>query len=203
MLSKIKFKIVLLINKIYLFFNKNITVGDFTYGIPKIYFDKATFGKTKITKLTIGKFCSIAPFRVKVLLGGEHDIFRTSTYPLGFIFNDEKSSKGLQKSKGDVYIGNDVWIGIDATIMSGVKIGDGAVIGTNSVVRKNVPPYAIVMGNPASIVGFRFSEEKIKKFLKIKWWDWNINEIKKATPLISSNKYEEFFEYCRKKNIDI
>ena len=61
--------------------------------------------------------------------------------------------------------------------MSGVSIADGAVIATGSVVVKNVPPYAIVSGVPATITGYRFSQERINKLLKILWWDWDIKKI--------------------------
>ena len=75
-------------------------------------------------------------------------------------------------TRGDVIIGNDVWIGYGATILSGVSIGDGAAIGACSLVVKDVPPYAIVAGNPAQVIRYRFDEETIHKLLKIRWWDW-------------------------------
>ena len=58
-------------------------------------------------------------------------------------------------SKGDVKIGNDVWLGLNSTILSGITIGDGAVVGCNSVVTKDIPPYAIVAGNPAKTIKYR------------------------------------------------
>lgn len=70
-------------------------------------------------------------------------------------------------------IGNDVWIGEDAKIMCGVTIGDGAIVGAHTVVGKDVPPYAVVVGNPFQIKRFRFPPEIIEKLLKIKWWDWD------------------------------
>jgi serine acetyltransferase len=79
---------------------------------------------------------------------------------------------GHPSCKGDIIIENDVWIGATATIMSGVKISNGAVIGAGSVVTKDVPPYAIVAGNPAKVVKYRFTEEQIEKLLSIAWWDW-------------------------------
>lgn len=47
----------------------------------------------------------------------------------------------------------------------------------NAVVTKDIPPYAIVVGIPAKIIGYRFSEEKIKYLLSIKWWNWNEKKI--------------------------
>lgn len=76
-------------------------------------------------------------------------------------------------SKGIVEIGNDVWIGEDVKIMNGVKVGDGAIVGAHSVLAKDVPPYAVVVGNPQVVKKYRFSKDIIKKLLKIAWWEWS------------------------------
>lgn len=74
---------------------------------------------------------------------------------------------------GDVMIGNDVWVGEFAQIMSGVIIGDGAIIGAHTVIGKDVPPFAVVVGNPFQIKRYRFSNDIIVKLLEIKWWNWD------------------------------
>ena len=67
------------------------------------------------------------------------------------------------KSASDVCeTGNDVWIGSGANILRGVRIGNGAVIGASSVVTKDVPAYAIVVGNPARVLRLRCKEEWIE-----------------------------------------
>ena len=81
-----------------------------------------------------------------------------------------------------ILIGNDVWIGRGCNFKctnpnKPLIIGDGAVIAADSVVVKNVPPYAIVGGNPAKIIKFRFSEDVIESMLRIKWWDWSLDKI--------------------------
>jgi len=81
-------------------------------------------------------------------------------------------------SRGEIIIGNDVWIGSEAWIMDGVKIGDGVVIGARAVVTKDVPPYAVMVGNPGRISHYRFTPEQIEKLLKIKWWNWEDSVIK-------------------------
>lgn len=87
------------------------------------------------------------------------------------------------KKEGQVIIGNDVWIGDDVKIVADAIIGDGAVIGANSVVTKNIPLYAIAVGNPIKVIKYRFSQEQIIELLKIRWWDWKEGCIKK------NNKY--------------
>lgn len=81
-------------------------------------------------------------------------------------------------SRGKIVVGNDVWIGIEAFILDGVTIGDGAIIGARAVVAKAVPPYAVVVGNPARVVHYRFTPEQIEKLLKINWWFWSEAEIR-------------------------
>ena len=80
--------------------------------------------------------------------------------------------------RGPINIGNDVWIGRGAFILDGVTIGDGAIIGAMAVVAKDVPPYAVAVGNPAEVKHFRFTPEQIEMLLKIKWWNWSDDQIK-------------------------
>ncbi|HEX5127349.1 MAG TPA: CatB-related O-acetyltransferase, partial [Rhodocyclaceae bacterium] len=105
------------------------------------------------TTLRIGNYCSIAA-GVKIYLGGEHRTDWVTTYPFSALWPEAAHIEGHPRSKGDVTIGNDVWIGTEAMILSGVTIGDGAVIGARAVVSRDVPPYAIVAGNPASVVRY-------------------------------------------------
>jgi acetyltransferase-like isoleucine patch superfamily enzyme len=86
----------------------------------------------------------------------------------------------LERSKNmfsQVVIGNDVWSGHNVNILPGVHIGDGAVIGAGAVVTKNVPPYAVVTGVPATVRRYRFSEKIIERFLIIKWWNMELSEL--------------------------
>lgn len=72
----------------------------------------------------------------------------------------DKEDKNHEYDK-DVVIDEDVWIGASVTILSGVHVGRGCEIGTGAVLRQSTPPYSIVIGNPAKIVGFRFTPEEI------------------------------------------
>lgn len=135
-----------------------IIVGSKTYG--NIYlFDSSL----EDTKLIIGSYCSIAD-NVRFLLGGEHQLNSISTYPFKVKIFGEKFEAG---SKGNIILKDDVWIGDSAIICSGVTIGQGAVIAAGSVVTKDVEPYAIVGGNPAHFIKWRFDEEYRQKLSKI------------------------------------
>ncbi|MEO0356168.1 MAG: CatB-related O-acetyltransferase [Cyanobacteria bacterium P01_A01_bin.3] len=83
-------------------------------------------------------------------------------------------------------IENDVWIGERCTILSGVTIGSGSVVAAKSVVTKSVPPYAIVGGNPAKLIRFRFTDEIINQLLALKWWDLDDSVIDSIVPLLQS-----------------
>jgi virginiamycin A acetyltransferase len=101
---------------------------------------------------------------------------------------------GHPTCKGDIIIENDVWIGAKSTIMSGVKIHNGSVIGTGSIVTKDVPPYSIVVGNPAKIVKYRFNPKQIESLLKIAWWDWTEDRIKTEAKTLWSNNIDIFID---------
>ena len=96
--------------------------------------------------------------------------------------------------KGNIIIENDVWIGAKSTIMSGVKIGNGAVIGATATVTKDVPPYAIVVGNPGKIIKYRFTEEQIESLLKIEWWNWDEDKIRSEALELWSNNIDKFIK---------
>lgn len=161
-----------------------IEVGDYTYyhDFETVYnFEKNVKYHFEFMgdKLIIGKFCMIASDVTFIMNGAAHLVEAVSAYPFA-IFGGawSKAMDGkTYPNKGNTVIGNDVWIGYKATIMAGVQIGDGAIIGTNATVTKDVPPYTVVGGNPAKIIKQRFSDEKIKELLEIKWWDWDIERI--------------------------
>lgn len=164
--------------------------GEGTFGVPTIH----SWGEG--TQLLIGKYCSIAK-GVNIFLGGEHRTDWVTTYPFSALWPEAKHIPGHPKSKGNVIIGNDVWIGALSCILSGVQIGDGAVVGAGALVTKDVPPYAIVGGNPAKIIRYRFDEATIEALLQIRWWDWPKEEISQALPLLLSPDIAGFIEYCR------
>ncbi|MDG3009094.1 CatB-related O-acetyltransferase [Rhodococcus sp. D2-41] len=165
------------------------TVGVGTYGSPKIL----TFAHDP-TRLTIGSYCSIADHTL-IVLGGQHPTDEVTTYPLRIML--ELPGAGQDRHplpKGDIVIGSDVWIGARVTIVSGTTIGDGAIIGAGSVVTKDVPPYAIVGGNPAKVIRSRFDADIVDKLLQIRWWEWSAEKIAANVELLAAQDPTAFIE---------
>lgn len=165
-------------------------VGKYTYGYKHLLESGATIS-------SIGSFCSI---NGTVRVGVNHPLHYVSTHP--FIYADgphgsERVSSHIPGFKKVLYddkmviIGNDVWIGAYAVIVEGVKIGNGAVIGAGAIVTKDVPDYAIVAGNPACVIRYRFTDEQIKILNKIKWWDWD-----DETLAINSEYFTDIEAFC-------
>jgi len=137
--------------------------------------------------ITIGSFCSIA--RNVSIQEDSHNPNRITTYFVEQNVLGLALSENANVSKGAIKIGNDVWIGSGAQILSGVTISDGAIIGAGAIITKDVPAYAIVVGNPAKVVKYRFDKDKISYLLNLKWWEWSVEEIEKNKFfLISINK---------------
>lgn len=176
-----------------------ITVGKYTYGINEMVL--ITHGARDVD-MSVGSFSSIAAgIHVFANQGKGHEATRCSTFPFGQIhkdvFSNLKHIDGF-KAKGPITIGNDVWIGGGSTLSSGVTIGDGAIIASFSMIVKDVPPYAIVGGNPAKLIKYRFSEDIIKRFLEIKWWDYEDYKINKILYLLQSEPTLEILDSMEK-----
>lgn len=84
-----------------------------------------------------------------------------------------KFRDGRTFEKAMPIIGNDVWIGQNVTLNRGIRIGHGAVVAAYSVVTRDVPPYAIVGGNPAQIIKYRFRPRVIEDLLDVQWWNYS------------------------------
>lgn len=146
-------------------------------------------------RLEIGKYCSIA--REVLIILGNHRADTVSTYPfkdLQHFWPEAAEAADDHSTKGDVIIGHDVWIGARANILSGVTIGSGAIIATAATVTKDVPPYAIVGGNPARVIKYRFSEKIIERLLALAWWDWPEDMIRERMPLLMNDDVEGFLQ---------
>lgn len=168
-------------------------MGVGSYGIPIVHDwgDDAT--------LSIGAYTSIAD-DVHVFLGGQHRTDWVSTYPFPRFIEEARGIKNFRTTRGSVCIGNDVWLASGCTILSGVSIGDGAVVAARAVVARDVPPYAIVAGNPARIVRWRFSEDDRRELLATQWWAWPEEEIQKIAHLLCTEDVSLLLNYARSRS---
>jgi virginiamycin A acetyltransferase len=126
-------------------------------------------------KLVIGKFVQIARGAYFMTSSGNHPMGGITTYPFRIFKPETFGYKDLPVK--DTVVEHDVWIGHGAVVMPGVTIGAGAIVAAASVVTRDVPPYAVVGGNPAGIIRMRYPVEVIGEILALAWWDWPIDRI--------------------------
>ena len=170
-------------------------VGRYTYGYEELLSEYPIAEK-------VGRFCSI---NTTARIWNNHPMEMVTTHPildhrLFYSKNEKEQRKAYIQKYGThhenasfenskirdnrpVEIGNDVWIGANVIILPGVKIGDGAVLAAGAVVTKDVAPYAIVGGVPARVIKYRFRKDMIDAFLRMKWWEWEIDKIEENIEL--------------------
>ena len=102
-----------------------------------------------------------------------------STYPFENRFFGAPNPTRSSRTTRDTVVGSDVWVGDGVVIGGGVQVGHGAVLATGSVIFSDVPPYAIVAGNPAKVLRYRFSNPTVAALLRIAWWDWPEEELRR------------------------
>ena len=158
-------------------------------------------------KIIVGDYCSLAD-QVIIMTGGNRRTDHAANYPVdilslvpprpGFVARPPVGISPVvarrlgairaaipmlvpgrsYRSTRNTTIGNDVWVGYGAMLLGGANVGDGAVIAAGSVVFTDVPPYAIVAGNPAKVVRSRFSPQIVERLLRIQWWRWPEDRIR-------------------------
>ncbi len=161
-----------------------VNVGRFTYGDDGLKIRQWGEGAA----LRIGSFCSFAD-GITVMLGGNHAMQTVTTYPFGHLHKQHFQHQPFvseRGTKGDVVIGHDVWIGTGATILSGLTIGNGAIVGAMAVVSVDVPPYSVVVGNPARVVSQRFDQEIVDILQELEWWMLPIEIIAEIVPILKA-----------------
>jgi acetyltransferase-like isoleucine patch superfamily enzyme len=138
--------------------------------------------------IKIGRYCSLAsginfisynhPWKCLSTSIFSHDSGTDLTVRAikDFLPADKKFGFVANPQKNPVTIEHDVWVGQNSSLMAGINLGTGSIIAANSVVTKNVPPYAIVGGNPAQLIKFRFSDESIHQLLYSGWWEYNFTD---------------------------
>lgn len=134
----------------------------------------------------IGPFCSIASH---VRIGGvAHPAHFVSTSP---VFLSHKDSVKAKFARHDYLpqlltrIGADVWIGEGVYVKAGVTVGHGAILGMGAVVTRDVPPYAVVAGNPARLIRMRFDPATVDRLLASQWWTWSDQQLAEFGPLMN------------------
>lgn len=146
----------------------DVKIGDYSY-VNKY---------SSVENCVIGKYCSISsgvyicPF--------EHNLVGVSTHPRFDIIENRN------ERRRPVHIGNDVLISLNSIILEGVTIGDGAVVAAGAVVTRDIKPYEVVGGVPAKHIKYRFTAEEIETLKKIRWWDWDEEQIEKNKDAFSN-----------------
>lgn len=148
---------------------KDSEIGDYTIISINAY----------ISMTNVGKFSSLGP---NLFCGwGIHPTTGISTASM---FYSTKKQNGFALTDKDkieerklISIGNDVFIGANVTVLDGVTIGDGAIIGAGAVVSKDIPDYAIAVGNPIKIIRYRFNESQISALKRIQWWNFEEDKL--------------------------
>lgn len=177
-------------------FGENVTILD------SVIMSQACIGdfsfvayNSSLLNVEVGNFCSIGP-HVQIGLAKHPSKIFVSTYP-AFYSNDNeccplsfRENKIFDDTVPKTSIGNDVWIGSNVIIPGGIWIGTGAIVAAGSVVVKDVPPYAVVGGNPAKVIRLRFSDEQIEILLASGWWNWPIEKIRRNVDAFSD--FEKF-----------
>lgn len=146
----------------------DLELGDFSY---------ISGPGTFIGGARIGRFCSIARGTIIGIAGKDMTRVTTSNFPTSPAYGGLAKATRMPPQKPATVIGHDVWIGVNAVIMRGVTVGHGAVIGASAVVVRDVPPYAVVGGNPARHIRDRFTPEQVAALMRIRWWDWDVKTL--------------------------
>lgn len=166
--------------------------GTGTYGWPKVH--DWHEGST----LRVGAYTSIAS-DVDIYLGGHHRMDWLSCFPFPAKIEQAADIQDFGGTNGDVVIGSDCWISSQVIILSGVTIGDGAVVAAGAVVTKDVAPYAIVGGNPAKQIRWRFDEPTRQVLQQSRWWDWPEEEVRATAHWLCSPDLAAFVEYLEQR----
>ena len=159
-----------------------LILGDYSYGKIGLHVYSSHF------QLEIGRYTSIS--EISIIIGGNHHTDIT-TYPFRVKFGGALGEEDNIPPRR-VLIGHDVWIGYGAIILDGANIGTGAIIGAGAVIRGEIPPYAIVIGNPGTIIKYRFNEKEIEMLMKSKWWELPKEALLKIENLLYSKDVETF-----------
>ena len=165
----------------------NVTLDDYSYC------DRFA----DIANAAIGKFANIAAF-ARINPGDHpmeratqhHFTYRASRYWPGAAGDDPVVFD--RRAAAACALGHDCWIGHGAVVLAGRRVGVGAVVGAGAVVTRDVPDYAVAVGNPARVVRRRFPEAVAERLLRLAWWDWDHGRLRAALDDFRSLPVEAF-----------
>lgn len=183
----------------------NIEAGLYSYysgfDAPTKFFDRNVrynFGFSG-TRLIIGSFCALAHGTTFIMADAMHVLDGVTTFPFPIFGGAWAETLPLAETpfanKGSIVVGSDVWFGYESLVLPGVRVGNGAIVAARAVVTADVPDYAVVAGNPARVVKFRFDERAIGRLLALAWWQWPADALEGAIPLLVTGdvgRLEEF-----------
>lgn len=138
-------------------------------------------------RITVGNYSGIAR-RVTFLCGGPIDhasVDHPTVSNFRFRSHYPDSNYPVGRDKGPIEIGSDCWVGTEAMIFGGTTIGHGSIVGARAVVTKDVPPFAVVAGNPARVIRYRFERDVIDRLMEIRWWDWDRGKVESNIDLLA------------------
>lgn len=151
-----------------------------------------------IANAQIGKFANIAAFsRIGATdhpldtASCHHFLYRSDDY---WDDTDRDADFFTHRSSRVAHIGHDTWIGAGAMIKPEVTLGHGAVVAAGAVVTKDVAPYTIVAGTPATPLRHRQPEPIADRLMELAWWDWSHEDLRTALPDFRSMSAEAFLE---------
>jgi virginiamycin A acetyltransferase len=177
----------------------NIEVGEYTYyddpERPEEFETRNVLYGFGPERLVIGRYCALAEGVRFLMAAGNHPMLGPSTFPFGIFGGEWAAQTGdlvrAYDSRGDTVVGSDVWLGYRSVVMPGVKIGHGAIVAACSVVVGDVPPYAVVGGNPSRVLRIRFPEDEVAALLRAAWWDWPAELVTRHARTIMSGSAAE------------
>lgn len=148
-------------------------------------------------RFIIGRYSGVGP-NLTVIAGNHMSI--VGKYLMNVTEDDKRTYDPEGKQDQDVVLEEDVWLGANVTLLNGVRIGRGAIVAAGTVCRTKIPPYAIVAGNPAKVVGFRFSPDQIVEH-EVSLYDDNerlpYTLLEKNYKKYFLDRLKEINQYCR------
>ncbi|WP_172664519.1 glycosyltransferase [Selenomonas sp. oral taxon 478] len=133
--------------------------------------------------ILIGRYASLGR---NITFDMEDRASRASAAAYPFSFWSPSPAEDVPERR-QIIIGNNVRIESNVIFRGGITVGNGAIVRAGAVLMEDVPPYAVVEGNPARVAGYRFDVDTIRQLQRIKWWNWPEEDIRKNIHILADN----------------